>query len=298
MKIRKKLRKTDFEKKKISLNPKITQQTLINIVTIIGGSFLFAIGVNSFMIAGNLGEGGFIGLSIILFYAYDIPTALSNLVLNFFILIVGFRFLGKRSMYYTILTIPMTSLMLWITEDWQVQSGEILVNTVFGGIFIGLGIGLIIRIGATTAGTTIMARMANKFLDVNVSYALLFFDVIIVGIGVLTVLTLEQGLLTIIALYVATKVMDFIIEGMNPKKAITIISEKPEVLGKMINTEIRRGVTIMDGRGFYSKQDKDILYVVINKSQLTRLKRLIKRYDENAFVVVHDVNSVLGNYFI
>ena len=109
--------------------------------------------------------------------------------------------------------------------------------------------------------------MANKFLDVNVSYALLFFDVIVVTIGVLTVLTLEQGLLTIIALYVATKVMDFIIEGMNPKKAITIISEKPEVLGKMINTEIRRGVTIMDGRGFYSKRDKDILYVVINKSQ-------------------------------
>ena len=140
--------------------------------------------------------------------------------------------------------------------------------------------------------------MANKFLDVNVSYALLFFDVIIVTIGVLTVLTLEQGLLTIIALYVATKVMDFIIEGMNPKKAITIISEKPEVLGKMVNTEIRRGVTIMDGRGFYSKRDKDILYVVINKSQLTRLKRLIKKYDENAFVVVHDVNSVLGNYFI
>ncbi len=298
MKIRKKLRKTNFEKRKLSWNPKITMQTLINFVTIIVGSFLFAIGVNSFMIAGNLGEGGFIGISIILYYAFGISTAASNLVLNFFILIVGFKFLGKRAMYYTILTIPMTSLMLWITEDWQVQSGEILVNTVFGGLFIGLGLGLIIRIGATTAGTTILARMANKFLDVNVSYALLFFDVIIVTIGVLTVLTLEQGLLTIIALYVATKVMDFIIEGMNPKKAITIISEKPEVLGKMVNTEIRRGVTIMDGRGFYSKRDKDILYVVINKSQLTRLKRLIKKYDENAFVVVHDVNSVLGNYFI
>lgn len=297
MKIRKKLKSMNFEKRKLSINPKVTQQTLINILTIIVGSFLFAIGVNSFMIAGNLGEGGFIGISIILYYAFGISTALSNLVLNFIILIIGFKFLGKRAMYYTIFTIPMTSIALWLTESWQVQTDEILINTVFGGLFIGTGIGLILRVGATTAGTTILAKMANKFLDVNVSYALLFFDLIVITIG-LTVMSLEQVLLTVIALYVATKIMDFIIEGMNPKKAITIISEKPEVLGEMINTEIKRGVTIMDGRGFYSQEDKDILYVVINKSQLSRLKRAIKKHDENAFVVVHDVNSVLGNYFI
>lgn len=297
MKIRKKLRTMNFDKRKLSINPKVTQQTLINILTIIVGSFLFAIGVNSFMIAGNLGEGGFIGISIILYYAFDISTALSNFILNFFILIVGFKFLGKRAMYYTIFTIPMTSLALWLTETWQVQTDEILINTVFGGLLIGTGIGLILRVGSTTAGTTILAKMANKYMDVNVSYALLFFDLIVITIG-LTVMSLEQVLLTVIALYIATKVMDFIIEGMNPKKAITIISEQPDTLGRLINTEIKRGVTIMDGRGFYSKEDKDILYVVINKNQLTRLKRLIKKQDENAFVVVHDVNSVLGNYFI
>lgn len=297
MKIRRKLRTMNFEKRKLSINPKVTQQTLINILTIIVGSFLFAIGVNSFMIAGNLGEGGFIGISIILYYAFDISTALSNFILNFFILIVGFKFLGKRAMYYTIFTIPMTSLALWLTETWQVQTDEILINTVFGGLLIGTGIGLILRVGSTTAGTTILAKMANKYMDVNVSYALLFFDLIVITIG-LTVMSLEQVLLTVIALYIATKVMDFIIEGMNPKKAITIISEQPDTLGRLINTEIKRGVTIMDGRGFYSKEDKDILYVVINKNQLTRLKRLIKKQDENAFVVVHDVNSVLGNYFI
>jgi uncharacterized membrane-anchored protein YitT (DUF2179 family) len=297
MKIRETLRNKNFDKKKLSINPKVTQQTLINLLTIIVGSFLFSIGVNSFMIAGNLGEGGFIGISIILYYAFGISTALSNLVLNFIILIIGFKFLGKRAMYYTILTIPLTSLALWLTESWQVQTDQVLINTVFGGLFIGTGIGLILRVGATTAGTTILAKMANKFLDVNVSYALLFFDLIVITIG-LTVMSLEQVLLTVIALYIATKVMDFIIEGMNPKKAITIISENPELLGKMINTEIKRGVTIMDGRGFYSQENKDILYVVINKNQLSRLKRLIKKHDENAFVVVHDVNSVLGNYFI
>lgn len=297
MKIRKTLRNIQFEKIKLSINSKFTVQTLINVLTIIIGAFLFSIGVNSFMIAGNLGEGGFIGISIILFYAYGIPTALSNLILNFLILFVGFKFLGKRAMYYTIFTIPVVSLALWITEPWQIQTDEILINTVFGGLFIGIGIGLIIRIGSTTAGTTILAKMANKFFDVNVSYALLFFDLIVITIG-LTVMSLEQVLLTVIALYIATKVMDFIIEGMNPKKAVTIISEHPDLLANLINTKIQRGVTMLDGRGYYSKKEKDILFVVINKSQLNRLKRLIKANDDQAFVVVHDVNSVLGNYLI
>ncbi|QQD84978.1 YitT family protein [Jeotgalicoccus sp. ATCC 8456] len=297
MKLRNTLKNIQFEKIRLSLNSKFTVQTLINVLTIIVGSFLFSIGVNSFMIAGNLGEGGFIGISIILYYAFGLPTALTNLIMNFVILIVGFKFLGKRAMYYTIFTIPMTSLALWITETWQIQTDEILINTVFGGLFIGTGIGLIIRVGSTTAGTTILAKMANKFLDVNVSYALLFFDLIVITIG-LTVMSIEQVLLTVIALYVATKVMDFIIEGMNPKKAVTIISQKPDAVANLINTKINRGVTILDGRGYYSKEDKDILFVVINKSQLNRLKRLIKANDDQAFVVVHDVNSVLGNYLI
>ena len=297
MKVRRILKNTQFEKIKLSLNSQFTVQTLINVLTIIVGSFLFAIGVNSFMIAGNLGEGGFICISIILFYAFGLPTALTNLILNFIILIVGFKFLGKRAMYYTIFTIPMTSLALWVTETWQIQTDEILINTVFGGLFIGTGIGLIIRVGSTTAGTTILAKMANKFLDVNVSYALLFFDLIVITIG-LSVMSLEQVLLTVIALYIATKVMDFIIEGMNPKKAVTIISQEPDLLANLINTKINRGVTMLDGRGYYSKEDKDVLFVVINKSQLNRLKRLIKANDDQAFVVVHDVNSVLGNYLI
>ena len=297
MKVRRILKNTQFEKIKLSLNSQFTVQTLINVLTIIVGSFLFAIGVNSFMIAGNLGEGGFIGISIILFYAFGLPTALTNLILNFIILIVGFKFLGKRAMYYTIFTIPMTSLALWVTETWQIQTDEILINTVLGGLFIGTGIGLIIRVGSTTAGTTILAKMANKFLDVNVSYALLFFDLIVITIG-LSVMSLEQVLLTVIALYIATKVMDFIIEGMNPKKAVTIISQEPDLLANLINTKINRGVTMLDGRGYYSKEDKDVLFVVINKSQLNRLKRLIKANDDQAFVVVHDVNSVLGNYLI
>lgn len=297
MKIRKRLRNINFDKRRISLNPKITQQTLINIAAVILGSFLFSIGVNSFMIAGNLGEGGVTGLAIILLYAFDISPAISTFVLNGILLAIGFRFLSRRSMYYTIFAVIMMSLFLGLTETWMVDTDEILINTVFGGLLIGAGNGLVIRVGATTAGSAIIGRIANKYLDVNISYSIFFVDLIVITLS-LTVLTLEQVLLTVIAIYIAVKVMDFIVEGMNPKKAVTIIADNPEALGTLINSEIGRGVTMLDGKGFYSKQEKDVLYVIINKSQLIRLKRLIRKYDENAFVVVHDVNSVLGGYFI
>ena len=287
----------NFNKRKLSFNKNWTVQTLINAFVIIVGSFVFAIGINTFMIGGHLAEGGVIGISIILYYAFGWSTALTNLLINVVILAIGFKFLSRRAMYYTIFTIPMTSIMLWITADWQIDFENIIVNMVFGGILIGMGIGLIFRVGSTTAGTTILARIANKYLDVNVSYALLFFDLIIVTIG-LTVVPLERVLLTVIALYIATKVMDFIIEGMNPKKAVTIISTKPELLAEHVANDIKRGVTIMHGRGYYTQENKDVLYVVINKNQLGRLKRVIKKHDESAFVVVHDVNDVLGNFII
>lgn len=297
MKVRRRLKKLDFEKIKFKFNPKLSMQTLINIITVTLGCFIFAVGINAFMIPGNLGEGGVIGIALIFFYAFELPTAITMFTLNAVLMIFGFKFLTRTAMYYTIYTIPMISLMLWWTESWIVPTDQILVQTVFGGLLVGVGIGLVLRVGATTAGTTILAQMANKFFDVSVPFALLVFDLVIV-LASLTVLTMEQVLLTVIALYIAMKTMDFIIEGMNPKKAVTIITEKPEELGKLINSDIRRGVTIMNGKGFYTRKDKDILYVVINRNQLTRLKRLIKREDENAFVVVHDVNSVLGNYFI
>ncbi|MFC3418703.1 YitT family protein [Salinicoccus hispanicus] len=276
------------------MTPRITLQTLLNIAAVILGAFLFSIGVNQFMIPGNLGDGGVSGLAIIILYAFDISPAISTLVLNGILLVIGFKFLSRRGMYYTIFAVIMMSIFLGITDSFVIQTDEIMLNVIFGGLFLGLGNGLVIRIGATTAGSAILGRIVNKYTDIKIANAILVFDLMVITIG-LTVLTIEQVLLTVVAMYINVKVMDFMIEGMNPKKAITIVSQKPEVLGKLINSEIGRGVTMMNGKGFYSREENDILYVVINKSKLTRLKRLIKHYDENAFVVVNDVNSVLGN---
>lgn len=296
MKKKRSIKNINFEKIKLSMTPRITAETLLNILSVIAGSFIFAVGINVFMIAGNLGEGGVTGLSIIFLYAFDIPLAISTLILNGILLIIGFRFLSKRAMYYTIFAVILMSFFLGLTESWSIANDEIILNVLFGGLFIGLGNGLVIRIGATTAGSAIIGRIANKYLDMKIANAILLVDLFVILLS-LTVLSVQQVLFTMVAMFTAVKVMDFVIEGLNPKKAVTIVSSKPEALGTLINSEIGRGVTMVNGQGFYSREQFDILYVVINKSRLVRLKRLIKKYDENAFVVVNDVNSVLGNSY-
>ncbi|MDT4011261.1 YitT family protein, partial [Staphylococcus simulans] len=242
-------------------------------------------------------EGGVTGLSIVFYYAFHISPAITNFVMNAILIAIGYKFLSKRSTYLTILATVLISVFLGLTESWHVETGNIIVNAIFGGASVGLGIGVIVLAGGTTAGTTILARLAHKYLDVSTSYALLFFDLIVVAIS-FTVIPVNKLLVTIISLYIGTKVMEFVIEGLNTKKAMTVISSRPDEVAKVIDQKIGRGVTIIDGRGYYSKEDKEILYVVISKTQVSKAKRLIRKIDENAFLVIHDVRDVYGNGFL
>ncbi|MDO5660737.1 MAG: YitT family protein, partial [Staphylococcus xylosus] len=218
-------------------------------------------------------------------------------VFNAILIGIGYKFLSKRSMYLTIVATILISIFLELTVSWEIETGNILVNAVFGGLCVGLGIGVIVLAGGTTAGTTILARIANKYLDVSTPYALLFFDLIVVAIS-LTVIPISSALVTVISLYIGTKVMDYVIEGLNTKKAMTIISSKPDEIAKIIDEQVGRGLTILNGRGYFSKEDKDVLYVVITKTQVTKAKRLIRKIDDNAFLVIHDVRDVYGNGFL
>ncbi|HDA2602450.1 TPA: YitT family protein [Staphylococcus aureus] len=272
-------------------------KTVKDLILVVLGSFIFAAGVNAFIISGNLGEGGVTGLAIILYYAFHISPAITNFLVNAVLIAIGYKFLSKRSMYLTILVTILISIFLSLTESWQVETGNSIVNAIFGGVSVGLGIGVIILAGGTTAGTTILARIATKYLDVSTPYALLFFDMIVVAIS-LTVIPLDKVLVTVISLYIGTKVMEYVIEGLSTKKAMTIISTNPDKLAKAIDEQIGRGLTILNGHGYYTREEKDVLYVVISKTQVSKAKRLIKQIDKDAFLVIHDVRDVYGNGFL
>mgnify|MGYP001113087561 FL=1 len=272
-------------------------KTIRDIILVMIGSFIFSAGINAFVISGNLGEGGVTGIAIVLYYAFHISPGITNFVLNGILSSVGYKYLSKRSTYLTIFATVLISIFLGLTETWHVETGNVVINAVFGGTCVGLGIGIIVLAGGTTAGTVILARIVNKYLDISTPYALLFFDLIVVLIS-LTEIPLVKCLVTVMSLYIGTKVMEFVIEGLNTKKAMTIISSRPNEVAKAIDQQVGRGLTILNGHGYYTREEKDVLYVVISKTQVSRAKRIIKNIDENAFLVIHDVRDVYGNGFL
>ncbi|NRG25735.1 YitT family protein [Bacillus circulans] len=268
-----------------------------DILVIIFGAFLFALAVNLFVIPNDLGEGGVTGLAIIAYYLFQWSPGIVNFALNTILLIIGYKFLNKQMIIYTIIAVFFNSLFLHLTETWSIHSDELFVNVIFGGVFAGVGIGLIIRVGGTTAGSTILARLTNKYLGWSISYGLLFFDLLVVFASFFLIKA-EGVMLTIIMLYVGTKVMEFVIEGVNPKKAVTIISTHPAEIADQVNEQLNRGVTVLSGHGYYTKENKEILYIIINKQEVVKLKKIVKQTDEDAFITIHDVRDVFGEGFI
>ncbi|GGH53569.1 membrane protein [Paenibacillus silvae] len=273
------------------------KRRITDVLFLMAGAFLFALAVNLFVIPNDLAEGGVTGITIILYYLFHWSPGLMNLILNGILLLIGYKFLDKTTTVYTIIAVVFNSLFLHLTEDWSIASNELWVNTIFAGVFAGLGIGLIVKVGGTTAGTVILARLANKYLDWSISYGLLFFDLIVAFSSYFIIG--PQGLMcTIVLLFVGTKTMEFIIEGLNPKKAVMIISSKQDEIAKQVIEKMDRGVTVLSGHGYYTKNPKEILYIVISKQEVPMLKKIVRAEDEIAFITIHDVRDVFGEGFI
>lgn len=268
-----------------------------DMIMLLIGAFIFALAVNLFVIPNDFGEGGVTGISIILYYVLKWSPALVGMVINGILLIIGYKLLDKKTTIYTIIVVAFHSLFLHLTENWSIASDEPVINAIFAGLFAGVGIGLIVRVGGTTAGTVILARLANKYWDWNISYALLFFDLIVAGLSVF-VIGIEKVMFTVVILYIGTKAMEFIIEGLNPKKAVTIISTHHDRIAIRVTEIMDRGVTVLRGYGYYTGQTKDVLYIVISKQEVSMLKKIVRAEDKNAFVTIHDVRDVFGEGFI
>ncbi|AIQ38452.1 membrane protein YxkD [Paenibacillus sp. FSL R5-0345] len=273
------------------------KKRISDIVSIIVGALLFSLAVNLFVIPNEFGEGGVTGLTMITYYLYQWSPGIVSLILNALLLIVGYKFLDKTTTVYTIIAVFFNSLFLILTKNWHITSDELIINAIFGGILSGVGIGMIIRVGGTTAGSTIIARILHKFLDWNVSYALLLVDLVVVFASYF-IIGVQSLMFTIVMLYIATKVMDFIIEGVNPKKAVTIVSKEQDKIAEQVNRIMDRGVTVIYGRGYYTKEPKELLYIVISKQEVTMLKKIVRSIDKEAFIAIHDVRDVFGEGFV
>jgi len=268
----------------------------VSILMVIIGTFLYAFSVNAVIIPNTLGEGGATGMTLMIFYWLGWNPAIVSFILNAILLVIGWRHLEKRQIIYTIVSMVVMSVALEYTTDFSFVTDNTVVAAVAGGVLSGLAIGIVSLGGGTTGGTEIIAWIMKKYLGIGISVGLLLIDFLVV-VPLTIQIGLEKAMLTLIMLYVMSKVLNFIIEGFNPKKSITIISKQHEAIAMSIQEKIDRGITILDGKGYYSREAHQILYIVINRHQLINVQNIIYELDPKAFVIITDVQQVIGEGF-
>lgn len=272
------------------------KDTWISILMVILGTFLYALTVNALIIPNTLGEGGSTGMTLSIYYWLGWNPSVVSFILNTLLLIIGWRHLEKKQIFYTIVSMFVMSIALEYTTALTFVSTNSLVAPIAAGVTSGIAIGIVSLGGGTTGGTEIIAWIMKKYLGISISVGLLLIDIIVV-IPLTFQIGLEKGILTVVMLYVMSKVLNFVIEGFNPKKSITIISKKHEEIAASIQTKIDRGITVLDGTGYYSKEPHQILYIVINRHQLINVQHIIYEMDPKAFVIITDVQQVIGEGF-
>lgn len=275
----------------------MAKQRIKEMLLIIIGSLLFAVGINYFAIPYRLSEGGVIGVTVITYYLFEWSPGVVNLIINAILLVIGYKFFDRKTMIYTVIGIIFSSFFLFITEDVGHQlNGDTLLAALFSGVFVGLGLGMMFRAGGTSGGSAIIARLANQYLGWSLGKGVLIIDIVVIA-GSVFIIGQEKAMYTLVAVFLGSKVIDYVIEGLNNRTAVTIISDHSEAIRQFIVANMSRGVTILEGRGGYSQDQKEVLYIVINQQELVQLKQTVSSVDEQAFVVVHEVRDVLGSSF-
>jgi len=266
----------------------------ISMVTI--GALCYSLALTILAIPNDLTEGGVPGAAVLLYYAFGWSPGIVTFILTSVILLIGYKSLSKRAIGLSLLAVPLVSLFIYLTEDKVGSLGDPLVSAIFAGFFIGIGAGLIFRTGSSMGGTSTIALMLNKSYGFDMVRMIFIMDIIIVLAGLFIIGPLNV-MYTIITLFIAKKAMDLIMDGLDPRKAVSIISDKSPLIADELIKQMNISVTIFEGYGGYLKNNTKMTYVIINKYQLMKLKKVIATVDDRAFVVVHDVRDVFGGSF-
>jgi uncharacterized membrane-anchored protein YitT (DUF2179 family) len=273
---------------------------IINIFFILIGAAIFSFGIVTFNMQHNLAEGGFTGITLLLYFLFKFDPSITNLILNIPLFFLGWKILGRISFIYTIIGTVSVSLFLWIFQRYPINihlEDDMTLVALFAGVFIGVGLGIIFRFGGTTGGVDIIARLTHKYIGWSMGKTMFLFDVIVILISVITYLSYREGMYTLVAVFIGARVIDFMQEGAYSAKGATIISDKNNEIADKILSEMERGVTILRGKGSFTKQDKEVLYCVVGRNEIVKLKNIITYIDPHAFVAVTDVHDVLGEGF-
>lgn len=281
----------------IQHHSKITKIKLIKkAIFIFIGAALMAVGLEIFLIPNNIIDGGIVGISIIVSYFSSLPIGIFLILLNLPFLFLGYKQIGKTFALSTLYAVIIMAIGTYLLHPVQPLTIDPLLAAVFGGIILGVGVGIVIRFGGSLDGTEIVAILVNKKTPFSVGEIVMFFNFFILGSAGF-VFGWDRAMYSLIAYFIAFKMIDIVIEGIDDSKSVWIISEKSQDIGDALVSRLGRGVTYLHGEGGFTGGQKRVIFCVITRLEEAKLKSIVEEHDPAAFLAIGNIHDVKGGRF-
>ena len=278
-----------------------SRKWLINYALIIVGAFIMAAGFVLFITPYKIVPGGVYGISIVLHHMFDTPVGWIALCFDVPLTIIGIKVLGPRFGAKTVVgfifTAVFVELITYLYGEAPLVENDALLSSIFGGVFIGFGLGLIFKAKATSGGSDIVAMIISKYTKLPLGQLMIIVDSAIVFVGLVAFNDWKIPLYSLIVIFISGRVIDVVLQGVSYDKTLFIISDKFEDIRHKIIVDLNRGGTYIKATGMYNDTDKTIIYTVVNRREMMMLQEYIRRIDPNAFITAINASEILGNGF-
>lgn len=261
------------------------------------GSVFIALALDIFLVPNKIAAGGVSGLATILFHIFRLPVGWVLITLNIPLFLLSFRELGVRVFIRSVYGAMVTAVFVELLKTYvPVMTSDVLLAAIYGGMITGIGMGIVLKAGGTTGGTDLVARLLHKYFPVTMGQGLLGADFVVISLAGIF-FNVELALYALLSLFITSKVIDLVQEGISFAKAAYIISEHSEEITQAVFKELGRGVTALHGTGMFTGEERPVLLCVVGRTEQSRLKELIYEIDHKAFVFITDAHEVLGEGF-
>ena len=274
---------------------RIFRQWIAPLFFITVGAVIAAFALEEFLVPFKILDGGVVGISMIISQLSGMPLGVLTIVLNIPFMILGFKRLGMRFLVKAIYAMVIFSVFLGIFEDMKAVTDKEILVVAFGGVLLGIGVGLILRYGGCLDGTEIVAMFLSKNTEFSVGQIVLFFNIVIYGVAGL-LFGLDRALYSLLTYFITSKVIDIVENGMEQGKSVMIITDHGKDIADKIYSQLGRTCTQMEGKGMVSNGKKTVLYCVITRVEVPAIKKIINDADVSAFMTISDVSEIVGNH--
>lgn len=265
-------------------------------LVLIIGSLIYSAGLEIFLVPNNIIDGGIVGISIMASYLTGIPFGVYMLILNLPFLYLGYKQIGKTFAISTIISIIALSIFSEFLEPVPQITQDYFLAAIFGGIIAGAGVGLVIRQGGSLDGTEITAIILDRKTSFSVGEVVMFFNLFILGAAGF-VFGWDKSMYSLVTYFIISKMIDVVLKGLDESYAVMIVSDEYEEIADALMHRLGRGVTYLHGQGAYTGDDKQVLYCVVTRLEVVKLKEIALEKDETAFVTINPVHDIVGGRF-